>query len=223
METPSKEKNMSSVRMVILDFDGTLADTAAVIIRTMQATISELELPFRTDEQCAAMIGLRLVEIPSVLFPECSIEGEIYARTYRRLFHEFNSEDAVRIYPNVVDTLKTLMSKGIILTIASSRSHASLAEYVENLGLSSLISYILGADDVDKGKPDPEPVNRTLKRFGISPEDTIVVGDTSFDIQMGKNAGTRTCGVTYGNGSRESISDADRIIDDFGKLLNILS
>ena len=209
--------------MVILDFDGTLADTAAVIIRTMQATISELELPFRTDEQCAAMIGLRLVEIPSVLFPECSIEGDIYARTYRRLFHEFNSEDAVRIYPNVVDTLKTLMSKGIILTIASSRSHASLAEYVENLGLSSLISYILGADDVDKGKPDPEPVNRTLKRFGISPEDTIVVGDTSFDIQMGKNAGTRTCGVTYGNGSRESLSDADRIIDDFGKLLNILS
>lgn len=209
--------------MVILDFDGTLADTAAVIIRTMQATISELELPFRTDEQCAAMIGLRLVEIPSVLFPECSIEGDIYARTYRRLFHEFNTEDAVRIYPNVVDTLKTLMSKGIILTIASSRSHASLAEYVENLGLSSLISYILGADDVDKGKPDPEPVNRTLKRFGISPEETIVVGDTSFDIQMGKNAGTRTCGVTYGNGSRESLSDADRIIDDFGKLLNILS
>lgn len=209
--------------MVILDFDGTLADTAAVIIRTMQATISELELPFRTDEQCAAMIGLRLVEIPSVLFPECSIEGDIYARTYRRLFHEFNTEDAVRIYPNVVDTLKTLMSKGIILTIASSRSHASLAEYVENLGLSSLISYILGADDVDKGKPDPEPVNRTLKRFGISPEETIVVGDTSFDIQMGKNAGTRTCGVTYGNGSRVSISDADRIIDDFGKLLNILS
>lgn len=223
METPSKEKNMSSVRMVILDFDGTLADTAAVIIRTMQATISELELPFRTDEQCAAMIGLRLVEIPSVLFPECSIDGDIYARTYRRLFHEFNTEDAVRIYPNVVDTLKTLMSKGIILTIASSRSHASLAEYVENLGLSSLISYILGADDVDKGKPDPEPVNRTLERFGISPEETIVVGDTSFDIQMGKNAGTRTCGVTYGNGSRESLSDADRIIDDFGKLLNILS
>ena len=50
--------------------------------------------PCRTDEQCAAMIGLRLVKIPSALFPECSIDGNMYARTYRRLFHEFNSEEA---------------------------------------------------------------------------------------------------------------------------------
>ena len=213
---------MSPVKMVILDFDGTLADTAAVIIRTMQSTIIEMGLPLRTDEQCAATIGLRLVEIPSVLFPECSIDKDMYARTYRRLFHEFNTADAVQIYPNVVDTLKSLKSKGIILTIASSRSHASLAEYVENLRLSSLISYILGADDVNKGKPDPEPVYRTLQRFGIHPKEAIVVGDTSFDIQMGKNAGTRTCGVTYGNGSRESLSDGDWIIDDFGKLLDII-
>ena len=127
------------------------------------------------------------------------------------------------IYPNVIETLKVLKSQGIILTIASSRSHASLAEYVESRGLSSLISYILGADDVNKGKPDPEPVKRTLQRFGINPEEAIVVGDTSFDIQMGRKAGTRTCGVTYGNGSMESLSDADWIIDDFGKLLDIVS
>ena len=223
MEYLSKEKRMDGCRIVILDFDGTLADTAAVIIRTMHATFSELGLPDRTDEQCAAMIGLRLIEIPPVLFPECSIDAELYASTYRRIFRKFNTEDAVKIYPNVVDTLKTLKSKGIILTIASSRSHASLAEYVESLGLSSFISYILGADDVNKGKPDPEPVNRTLERFGLKPEDAIVVGDTSFDILMGKNAGTRTCGVTYGNGSRDSLSDADWITDDFGKLLDIVS
>ena len=82
---------------------------------------------------------------------------------------------------------------------------------------------ILAADNVNKGKPDPEPVNRTLQRFGIHPDEAIVVGDTSFDIQMGKNAGTRTCGVSYGNGSRESLSDADWLIDDFGKLLDIVS
>lgn len=213
---------MTAVRMVILDFDGTLADTAAVIIRTTQATISELGLPSRTDEQCAAMIGLRLVEIPPVLFPECIIDGDVYAGTYRRLFHEFNTEGAVQLYPNVAETLEALKSKGLILTIASSRSHASLAEYVESLGLSSYISHILGADDVDRGKPDPEPVNRTLERFGMKPEEAIVVGDTYFDIQMGRNAGTVTCGVTYGNGSRESLSDADWIIADFGQLPDII-
>lgn len=213
---------MNDIRIIILDFDGTLGDTAAVIIKTMQATIQELGLPPRTDSECAAMIGLRLIEIPKVLFPDQEVDGDMYAATYRRLFHEYNTEGAVVLYPNVMETLKELKERGYILTIASSRSHASLAEYVENLGLSPIIGFILGADDVVNGKPDPEPVTRTLEKYGMRPEETIVVGDTVFDIKMGKNAGTRTCGVTYGNGSKESLADADLIIDDFGQLLEVL-
>ena len=97
-----------------------------------------------------------------------------------------------------------------------------ITDYITKLNLTDTISYVLGADDVKDGKPNPEPVNRTLKEFGIKPEEAIVVGDTVFDIQMGKNAGTRTCGVTYGNGSRESLKDADWIIEGFGQLLDIL-
>ena len=211
------------IKIIILDFDGTLGDTAAVIVRTMQATIKELALPSRTEQECAAMIGLRLTEIPPVLFPECEVDGESYASTYRRLFHEFNTEGAVVLYPHVLETLMQLKNRGFVLTIASSRSHASLAEYVESLGLSSVITYILGAEDVTNGKPDPEPVNMTLEKFGLKPEEALVVGDTVFDIDMGRNAGTMTCGVTYGNGSRKSLSDADRIIDDFSGILEIIS
>ena len=213
---------MSKTKIIILDFDGTLGDTAAVIIRTMHATIAELGLPSRTDEECAAMIGLRLVEIPPVLFPECNVDGELYAQTYRRLFHIYNVDGAVELYPNVPETLAELKKRGMILTIASSRSNASLMDYVKSLNLGSIITYILGADDVKDGKPHPEAVNRTLEHFGFAPEEAIVVGDTVFDIQMGANAGTRTCGVTYGNGSRESLSDATWIIEDFGQLLNII-
>ena len=213
---------MHRIRLIILDFDGTLGDTAAVIVKTMQATIKELGLPSRTDKECAAMIGLRLMEIPPALFPECGVDGDLYAATYRRLFHEFNTEGAVELYPHVMETLAELKERGYILTIASSRSHASLAEYVENLKLSNIISYILGAEDVTNAKPDPEPVNRTLEKFGFKPEEAIVVGDTIFDIDMGRNAGTRTCGVTYGNGSRESLSDADWLIDDFKSLSELL-
>jgi HAD superfamily hydrolase (TIGR01509 family) len=212
---------MNNTGIIILDFDGTLADTASVIIQTMQATIRELKLPARTDEQCAAMIGLRLIEIPPVLFPECNPDADLYAATYRRLFHTYNTEDAVVLYPGVMETLTELKKRGFMLTIASSRSHASLAEYIVNLGLSDLISYVLGADDVTKGKPDPEPVNRTLEKFGFNADKAIVVGDTVFDIKMGHNAGAKACGVTYGNGSRESLADADWIIDDFSKLLEI--
>lgn len=215
----TSQSNMENIRIMILDFDGTLGDTAGVIVKTMQATIKELGLPSRSDEQCAAMIGLRLIEIPPVLFPECELDGEYYASTYRRLFHDFNTDGAVELYPNVLETLVELKKRGIILTIASSRSKASLTEYVSALGLESVISFVLGADDVKDGKPAPEAVNRTLEEFGFLPEEALVVGDTTFDIQMGKAAGTRTCGVTYGNGSIESLADADRIIDDLRELL----
>lgn len=179
-------------------------------------------LPARTDEECAAMIGLRLVEIPPVLFPECEIDVDEYAQTYRRLFHVFNTDGAVELYPNVIETLREMKKRGLTLTIASSRSRASLLQYIENLGLTETITYVLGADDVQKGKPDPEPVNKTLEQYGYKPEEAIVVGDTVFDVRMGLNAGVRACGVTYGNGSRESLSEAHWLIDDFAQLLEIV-
>lgn len=213
---------MKEIKLIILDFDGTLGDTADLIIRTMQATIKELGLPSRTDKECGDMIGLRLIEIPHVLFPECGDISELYASTYRRLFHEFNTDGAVTLYPDVMETLMELKRRGKTLTIASSRSHASLAEYIENLGLSDIISYILGADDVKEGKPNPEAIFKTLERFDFDTDEAIMIGDTVFDINMGINAGVKTCGVTYGNGSRESLSDADWVIDNFGSLLELI-
>jgi phosphoglycolate phosphatase len=214
---------MEKIKIIMLDFDGTLGDTTGVIIRTTQATIKELGLPSRTDEQCASMIGLRLVEIPPVLFPECDIDVNLYAQTYRKNFYVFNTEGAVNLYPNVRETLSELKNRGLVLTIASSRSHHSLADYINNLDLSEYISYIIGGDDVSAGKPNPEAINRTLEKFGFKPEEAIMVGDTVFDVQMGINAGTYSCGVTYGNGTAESMSEATWLIDDFGNLLQIVS
>lgn len=214
---------MEKIKIIMLDFDGTLGDTTGVIIRTTQATIKELGLPSRTDEQCASMIGLRLVEIPPVLFPECNVDVNLYAQTYRKNFYIFNTQGAVNLYPNVPETLSELKNRGLVLTIASSRSYNSLADYINNLNLSEYISYIIGGDDVSAGKPNPEAIDRTLEKFGFKPEEAIMVGDTVFDIHMGINAGTYTCGVTYGNGSAESMSDATWLIDDFSKLLQIVS
>lgn len=81
---------------------------------------------------------------------------------------------------------------------------------------------MLGADDVQEGKPHPEAITKTLEKFNIPADQAVMVGDTIFDIEMGINAGTKTCGVTYGNGSRASLAKADWLIDDFGQLPDLI-
>ena len=212
---------MSNTKIIILDFDGTLGDTTKVIIRTMHATIKEMGLPERTDAECATMIGPRLIEIPPLLFPGLDVDCDLYADTYRKNFKIYNTDGAVEVYPNVLETLKALKDRGYILTIASSRSNSTLIAYVKALGIDETISFVIGAEDVKAGKPDPEAVQKTLEKFNLKPEEAIVVGDTMYDVQMGLNAGTRTCAVTYGNGKRETLSEATWVIDDFAQLLEL--
>jgi len=211
------------MKLIILDFDGTLADTRGLIVRTMQQTLLALGLESRTDEQCAAMIGLPLKQAFTNLVPMTDEMGERCVETYRRIFNENNAAYTVPTFPNVLETLRQLSEEGYTLTIASSRSHRSLMEFVEDMHLNEVIPYVLGADDVTQAKPHPEPVLKTLEAFGCKPEDAMVVGDTWYDIEMGRRAGVRTCGVTYGNGTRQELTDAgaDWLIDDFGELMSL--
>ena len=209
------------MKLIIFDFDGTLGDTRDLIIRTMQQTIHALGLESRTDDQCGAMIGLPLKQAFTDLIPMSDEMGERCVDTYRRIFNENNAVYKVPVFPNVLETLYRLYEKGYKLTIASSRSHRSLQEFVNDMHLNELIPYILGADDVKEAKPNPEPVLKTLEVFHCSPDEAMVVGDTWYDIEMGKRAGVKTCGVTYGNGTREELinAGANYVLDDIGELL----
>ena len=209
------------MKLIIFDFDGTLGDTRDLIIRTMQQTIHALGLESRTDGQCGAMIGLPLKQAFTDLIPMSDEMGERCVDTYRRIFNENNAVYKVPVFPNVLETLYQLHEKGYILTIASSRSHRSLQEFVNDMHLNELIPYILGADDVKEAKPNPEPVLKTLEAFHCSPDEAMVVGDTWYDIEMGKRAGVKTCGVTYGNGTRKELinAGANYVLDDISELL----
>ena len=212
------------MKLIILDFDGTLADTRGLIVQTMQQTIASLGLEPRTDEQCASMIGLPLKQAFTDLIPMTDAMGEHCVDTYRQIFNENNAAYTIPAFPNVLETLRLLSQKGYTLTIASSRSHRSLMEFVVNMDLQEVLSYVLGADDVTQAKPNPEPVLKTLEKYGCTPDEALVVGDTWYDIEMGRRAGVRTCGVTYGNGTREELLNAgvDFLIDDFEELKSII-
>ena len=212
------------IKLMIFDFDGTLGDTRRNIVTTMQMAIKEMQLPSRTEAECASTIGLPLAGCFRTLFPD--IQEELIPRcaeTYRRIFNENLQKITPEAFPGVVKTLETLKAQGFVLTIASSRSRNSLMELTRDMGIADYISYLIGADDVKEAKPKPEPVLKTLTVMHFDASETLVVGDMAVDILMGANAGARTCGVTWGNGSREELKDAGAnfIIDKMEKLIEI--
>ena len=214
---------MDGIRLIIFDFDGTLGDTRRNILLTMWQTLEELSLPVACEEECAATIGLPLRDCFLQLFPDLSDElADRCAATYRRIFDINKKQLVPALFPHVRETLAELYARGYILTVASSRSSASLREFLSDMGVIDYISLILGADDVARAKPDPEPVLQTLRTLKIPASETLVVGDMPVDTLMGARAGARTCAVTYGNASAADLraAGADVLIDDFAQLLD---
>ena len=212
------------MKLIVFDFDGTLADTEALITQTMQKTIEALHLEPRSREQCRAMIGLPLKETFMRLIPMTGEMGDRCVDTYNQIFGRDNRPGVVRLFPHVADTLAALYAHGYTLTIATSRHRESLMEFLQGMQIDTYFRYIVTVSDVAQAKPHPDMVLQTMEYLSIAPADTLMVGDAVYDIQMGHNAGVHTCGVTYGNGTRADMvaCQADHIIDDFGQLGSLL-
>ena len=216
---------MGRIKLIVFDFDGTLCDTQRNIVTTLKATVKELNLPDKTHEEYISIIGLPLKECFRHLFPFLNDKTiQKCADTYRRIFAQTLANIKPSPFPHVFSTVKLLKQNGYKLTIASSRSHASLVELTKAMGLYEDFELLLGADDVDKAKPDPYPVLKTLQITGCLPEQTIVVGDMPVDVLMGNRAGATTIAVTYGNSNEAALKEvgADYIINDFNQILQII-
>lgn len=215
---------MKKPKLIIFDFDGTLADTTATILCTYKMAIEKIGAPSRTDAECQATIGLPLKEGFRQLYPDFSEEQlDNCVSTYRSIFNTNKKSLVPKLYPGVKDTLNQLAEMGIQMSVASSRSRESLVEFCDDNGITNYFSLILGADDVTHAKPNPEPVLITLERIRQEADQTVVVGDMPVDIAMGNGAGCRTIGVTYGNSSRRDLinAGANFIIDSFPELLTV--
>lgn len=207
----------------IFDFDGTLMDTSGVILSTIKATIEEMGLPNKTDDECRSIIGIRTDEAGKYLYPNIDISNKEFARVFRANYDRLKKGAHENTFPGVIKTLEKLRNKNCGLAIASSRRNSSLNDYLDGLGIKDWFQMIVGADNVTKGKPDPEPVLTILKSIGWDSYNTLVIGDADVDIMMGNAAGCKTCAVTYGNGTIDSLKKAspDFIVDDFSQILNI--
>ena len=214
------------IKLVIFDFDGTLADTKENIILTFQMTMKELGVEIKSRQECAATIGLTLEDAFKVLYPGMAAEKYILLRdTYRRIFKENRQILVPGLFPEVMETLEELRRRGYLMSIASSRQSPSLQSFLEDMKIAHLFEYAVGGDNVEHPKPAPDAVLQILRHYNLSAEEAFVVGDMPFDINMATNAGVKSCGVTWGNADAAQLkeSGANYIIDKMSQLLEILN
>ena len=214
---------MKQFKCLIFDFDGTLADTSEGILHTEEAMLRQMGLPMGEPAQMRQGIGLPLRDSIRV---GCRIEEsrlDEAVTTYRSLFNEVALQYIVA-FPGVKETLEYLSEKGYIMGIATSRSRNSLVYLLDKMEIAPFFQELCSVDCTERHKPEPDQTLYLLEKFGVSGDDTLVIGDTIYDLMMARGAGCHTCGVSYGNHTKEQLASVypDYILDSFDQLKNIL-
>ena len=212
-----------TTKAILFDFDGTIADTAEGIVTTMKETFKEMSLPIPADNEMLATIGIPLYNALKMLNNLDDAEAQCATETYDRLFPKFEAT-VVKIFPGVKDTLQWLAAQGYRLAIVTSRNLESLDMIMDRHCINQYFETKITASDKLTPKPAPDMVNALLERMHLRKEEAVVVGDTTFDIDMGNNAGCRTVAVTYGNHPKEKLIESKPtfMIDSFSTLKDLL-
>lgn len=190
--------NDAEIRLVIFDWDGTLSDSAALIVGAMQNAIAALNLPPRSDESIRELIGLGLNEGLALLYPEMDIPA------LRRLLDAYRGQSLAGgpaeapLFPGALEAAERLASAGYQLAVATGKSRAGLKRsFAHHPALRDLILDSRTADET-ASKPDPLMLRELLAVFGLPPQAALMVGDTEFDVAMARAIGMPAVGVTCG-------------------------
>lgn len=210
---------MSHYDAVLFDLDGTLLDSIALILASYRHTLEAAELPVPTDADMLSGLGTTLEDQFGRWVADPARVSELVAR-----YIEHNLEihdEHVRPYPGVNEIVRALHSAGTPLAIVTSKRRRGARMGVAALGLEGCFSAMVCGDDVERPKPDPEPVRRALDALGVR-ENVAFVGDAIHDVHSGRDAGVFTIAVSWGAGSRNEFDAADIVVDDADALRRAL-
>jgi len=215
--------NKSKIKHICFDLDGTLVESRDTILKSTQAALDHLNIPHNIPEDVFTnMIGKHFVDI----FEELKInvtDFEEFILIYKGLYFEFM--DSSYLYPDVEETLKYLINKQIKVSLLTTKGQDQAERIIYHFNLRSSFDYLMGRRDGLAHKPSPEPLLYICKELQIDPSKTMMIGDTELDIQCGKNAGSKTCGATYGYRTKSQLEKEkpDFLISGLNELSNILS
>ena len=216
------------IKLAVFDCDGTLVDSQVNIVRAMTESFARVGLPAPDPHRIRHVVGLSLFETMTALLPDAdaALHGRL-ADAYRTVYHRLRAAGTLAVeplYPGVRDGLAELADKGWALGVATGKSDRGLALILEHHDLAHHFVTLQTADR-HPSKPHPAMLEGAMTAAGAAAADTVMIGDTSFDMTMGRAAGARAIGVDWGYHAAPDLitAGADRVVATMPELLAALA
>ena len=182
--------------LIAFDWDGTLFDSTMLIVRCIQAACRDIKVPVPSDTDAAFVIGLGLHDalqhavpgLPAARYPELG-------QRYRQ--HYIASQDDLVLFPGTLEMLADLKARNHLLAVATGKGRRGLNDALAHSQLHAMFDATRTADET-AGKPHPLMLQELMAELGTTPERTLMIGDTTHDLQLAQNAGTARVAVSYG-------------------------
>lgn len=182
--------------LIAFDWDGTLFDSTAIITRSIQAAVRDVGGTVPSDKEAAYVIGMALTQALAHAAPDVPPDKyPLLGERYR--FHYMAHQNDLSLFNGVLELLADLKGRHHWLAVATGKSRRGLDEVLHTVQLKGVFDGSRTADET-AGKPHPRMLHELMREFGVEPKRTLMVGDTTHDLQMALNAGCASVGVSYG-------------------------
>jgi phosphoglycolate phosphatase len=194
-------------QLIVFDWDGTLLNSTATIAQSVQAAARDLGLPVPSDERARHIIGLGLLDAMRHAMPD--LPESRYPEVADRYRHHYLSKDhELSLFAGAAELVNSLAEAGYLLAVATGKSRKGLDRAFAVSGLGERFHASRCADECHS-KPHPQMLEELIDELGVDAGATLMIGDTTHDLLMAKNAGVAAIGVTYGAHPREALLTLD--------------
>jgi phosphoglycolate phosphatase len=182
--------------LIAFDWDGTLFDSTAIIVHCIQQAVVDVGGAKPSDKAAAYVIGMGLMQALAHAAPD--VPPERYPQLGERYRHHYLAhQNDLSLFPGVLPLLDELKARQHWLAVATGKSRRGLDDVLRTVQLQGMFNGSRTADET-AGKPHPRMLQELMREFGTDPERTLMIGDTTHDLQMAVNAGCPAVGVSYG-------------------------
>jgi HAD superfamily hydrolase (TIGR01509 family) len=207
----------SPLRAVLWDLDGTLTDSVRLVVETMNAVITAHGGPALPYEKVGELTGLPLDAMFRLVWPDVGdADVERYRVEYRTRYDAV-AVPATRLFRGARTALRDFHAAGLLQATVTGKRAADCERILRGLGIERDIDVYLGGDSAPRPKPAPDLARHAMVRLGVSPDESVVIGDGAADLAMGRAAGAHTIQVLWGF-SRAALPDAERIVRTWREL-----